>query len=651
MNISKLARILTVTPEELKEKLPELGFHIGKKAIQIPDEQAEKVIKKWQEIKKEEERKKGVEREITEKEEKKEEIKEVFLPGSIQVYRLAEKLNLPLNKVMVELVKNGVLVGLNEEIDYEIAAIVAENLGFRIKRQEKEEKIEVSAKEKIKEIIAGEEKEKLTKRPPVIVVMGHVDHGKSSLLDALRKTKVTLEEKGGITQKIGAYQVKKNNRLLTFIDTPGHEAFETMRERGGSVADLAILVIAADDRVQPQTLEAIKIISKEDLPYLVALNKIDKPEANVEKIKKELSEINLVPEDWGGKVICLPVSAKTAQGLDLLLEDLLLLADLYGERLLANEEGEPVATVIESHLSSGLGPVATVIVFNGFLKKGDQVIIGSSFGKIKMMIDEKGEEISKTSLSQPVRISGLKKIPQAGEILERIEGGREFKKRIREIEALSIREKIKKESRQKEEKKIKLILKAESLGSLEALEGAVKKIADNEVHLEIVKAEVGQPTETEIVLAQKINAQILSFNIGLTTPVKKLADESDVKYFSSEIIYRITDYLKKEVESLKEPKFTEEKRGKLQILAIFGKRKEDQILGGRMLEGEIKSNLKAKIWRNEELIGRGLVKNLQINRENVSLVRSGLECGLLFESEVELIEGDLLEIYEEKKII
>ena len=650
MNITELARTLKVTPLELKEKLPELGFHIGKKAIQIPDEQAEKVVEKWREMREKEKKEKRLVGIVEEKIEKKEEIKEIYLPPNIQVYRLAEKLNLPLNKVMAELIKNGVFTGLNEEIDYEIAAIVAENLGFKVKRQEKEEKIETTLKEKIKEIIKGEKKEDLVKRPPVVVVVGHVDHGKTSLLDRIREANVAAGEKGGITQKIGAYQIEKNNRLINFIDTPGHEAFEAMRERGGEVADLAILVIASDDKIQPQTLEAIKIITKENLPFVVAINKIDKPEANPEKIKKELSEINLIPEEWGGKTICVPLSAKTGQGIDNLLENLLLLADLTEEKLLANKKGKTLATVIESRLDPGVGPVATVIAFNGLLRVGDSVIIGQSYGKIRTMKRENGEIIKEASLSQPVKISGFKRMPLAGEILEAVGDLNEFKKRVKKLEAISFREKIKLEGgKKKGEKKLKIVLRAESAGSLDAVAEALGKIQDGEVKLEIVKKEVGRPTETDVVLCQKINAEMIGFNVDFSLTVKELCEELGVKLYSSEIIYHLIDYIQKEIKALQGPKIVEEKKGTFKILATFGKSKGSQIIGGKVITGEINNGLKTKIWREDKIISEGLIKNLQINKEDVQRVGAGLECGMLFTSDEEAKEGDILEVYEVKE--
>jgi len=651
MNITELARRLKVAPNELKEKLPELGFSIGRKAIQIPDQQAKKVIERWGKIeaeKRKEERLKKINQKEQE-EEKEEEIKEAYLPPSIQVYRLAEELKLPLNKVMSELIKNGVLTGLNEKIDYEIAAIVAENLGFKVKLREREEKVKVSIKEKIKEIIKKKKKKALVARPPVVVVVGHVDHGKSLLLSRIRQIQMA-EEKGGITQKIGAYQVEKNNRLITFVDTPGHEAFETMRERGGETADLAILVIAADDNIQPQTLESIKIISKENLPFLVAINKIDKEGADVEKIKKELSEINLVPEGWGGKTVCVPVSARTGEGVDDLLENLLLLADLNEEVLLADEEGKTAATVIESHIDPGFGATATVIVFNGSLRKGDLVIIGGSYGKIKNMKDENNEDVTEANLSQPVQIFGLKSIPQVGEILEVIKNLKEFKKKVKKLEILSFKRQLVAEEKKGENKNLKIILRTDTTGSQEAVVGALENLGEEDIKIEIIKKGLGKPTEADIVLAQKLDARVFGFNVDFPVSVRVLAKELKVKINFYDVIYTLIEEIKEEVESLIGPKIVEETQGKIKILSVFSKSKKGIICGGRVTEGIIASGSLARIWRDSKIIGEAKIKNLQIHKEDIKQAKKGVECGILLSTDGEIQEGNILEVYIKKEV-
>ncbi len=659
MNITELARKLKVTPKELKKKLPELGFHIGPRAIQIPNKQAEKVIEIWQEKKTKEKAIQKIKEKISQAEEKKEaptEAEVITIPPTIQVYRLADKLNLPLTKVMSELIKNGVLASVNENLDYEIAAIVAENLGFKVVQGElEEEKHSTLVKEKLKEVLDGEDKARLLPRPPVVVVMGHVDHGKTLLLDSIRQTRVIEEEAGGITQNIGAYQVKKNSHLITFIDTPGHEAFQAMRTRGGEVADIAILVIAADDKIQPQTLESIKIIQQENLPFIVAINKIDKPEADIEKIKKGLSEVNLIPEDWGGKVICVPVSAKTKKGIDNLLEMIILVADLEKERLVANPDGEVVGTVIETHLDPGAGPIASLIIYNGTLKKAEQVIVGQSYGRIKSIKNQLAHSINEAGPGLPVQIFGLKGVPQTGDILEVVSDNRIFKKRIKQID-LSYQRKVAVdrgrsiEEEKKEVRYLNIVLRTNVLGSLEAVIQALEKMEQPEVKINILKKGLGNLTESDIDLAKTTNACLISFNVDVAGPAKQLASDLGLKINTYQVIYELIQDVKEEMNKLLKAEIIEEKLGKLEVLAIFRQTSKMTILGGRVTEGKVLKDVMARIWDSKgELKGEGKIGQLQINKQDVSEAKSGTECGIRLEGRVGVAVGDILEIYQEIK--
>ncbi|MCX6740790.1 MAG: translation initiation factor IF-2 N-terminal domain-containing protein, partial [Candidatus Parcubacteria bacterium] len=428
MNLTELARKLKVTTKELKEKLPELGFHIGGRAIQIPDNQAQGVIEKWQAMLTQEELKKKEEmlrqrEEVLPEKAKSERV--ARLPQIITVHRLAETLSLPVIKVISELLKQGVVATINDNLDYEIAAIIAETLGWRAEKCESDEVCQITVKEKMKNILGEENKKDLSVRPPVVVVMGHIDHGKTSLLDYIRQTNVAAKEAGAITQHIGAYQAviedqEYGQRKITFIDTPGHEAFNEMRSHGGQVADLAILVIAADDKVQPQTLESVKVIQESNLPFIVAINKIDRPEADIDRIKKGLAEINIAPEDWGGKTICVPISAKTGQGVDNLLKMVLLVADLEKDKLLTNPNREALGVVIESHIDRGTGPVATAIIYAGTLRARDQVIIGQAHGRIRLLRNYLNKEVAAAEPGMPVQILGLKNSAHVGDILEAV---------------------------------------------------------------------------------------------------------------------------------------------------------------------------------------------------------------------------------------
>ena len=660
MNISELARKLKVTTKELKAKLPELGFDIGARAIQIPDEQAVKVIEKWQAMKKLEDLRAKVlvqKEEMAAKEKEKEgDVRKLIIPPVITVHNLAKKMGLSVTKVISELLKNGVIATINDNLDFEIAAIIAESLGFKTEKGEAAAEV-VSLKDKLQEMIKQDNKKNLIYRSPVVVVLGHVDHGKTSLLDAIRQTDVALKEAGAITQHIGAYQVEvdlkeKGKRVLTFIDTPGHESFNEMRSRGGQVADLAVLVIAADDKVQPQTLESIKVIQESNLPFVVALNKIDLPEADIDKIKKELSEINLVPEDWGGKVICLPVSAKTKKGLSELLEMLLLLADLEKDKYLVNPDRPAVGTIIESHLDKSEGPVATVLIYAGTLNLRDYVIVEQTYGRIKIMRDSHRRLINEARPGMPVQIVGLKDVPLVGGILEAIKNVKEFKKRLKEVSYNKRRPiAIKTKEKEKEGRFLKVILRADVVGSKEAIVGALKKLemAQKEIKVEIIKEDLGEITESDVLLAQTAKAWLVGFNVGIFSSAAKLAEELKIKVYLFKIIYDLIEEAKKQINDLFPPEIMEKFLGKIRILAFFRKKGQEMIVGGKVTEGIVLKNAKFRLWRNGQLLDEGELSQLQVNKQDVDEVKVGAECGLRINCKNNIEVGDELEIYQEEK--
>ena len=670
MNITELARRLKVTPNELKQNLPKLGFHIGPRAIQIPDKQAEKVIKIWQGKKEKEKALAKIKERISqtdEKEKKLESRKVITLPPTIQVYRFAEELSMSVPKVMSELIKNGILASVNESLDYEIAAIIAENLGVKtVKGEIEQEDLTQSLKSKLEEILKKEKKKDLESRPPVVVVMGHVDHGKSSILDAIRQSKIVDQEKGGITQHIGAYQVEKNNHLITFIDTPGHEAFQSMRARGGELADIAVLVIAADDGVLPQTLESVKIIQQQGIPFIVAINKIDKPGGDVEKVKKDLSKINLIPEDWGGKVICVPVSAKTKKGIEDLLETINLVSEMEKDKLLTNPKGDLLGVVVESHLDSGFGPVASVITYQGTLKKGDNIVIGQTYGRLRSLKDQLGNSVNVAKASFPVQIFGLKSLPQVGELIEVIKDSREFKKRIKQMiqapvfkqEAFAADYSQEKDKSVKSIEYINIILRADVVGSLEAITQDLKKLDHPEVRIKILKKGLGDLTEADVDLAKAAQAWLISFGTEISKSAKQLAYELNLKVNHYQVIYDLTDDIKEEMNRLLSPEVSEEKIGKFEVLKIFQQTNKEIILGGRVIEGKIIKDGIVRVWQTEvvkgekkepELKGEGRLTQLQINKKDVEEVKSGTECGMKFKGRVKIEVGDILEIYKEVK--
>ena len=671
MNITELARRLKITPKELKIALPKLGFHIGARAIQIPEKQAIQVIEMWQENRKKEKEIKKIEDKISKTKEKeslneednKEEPKSVNIPPLIRVYDLAEKLNLSVMKVMNELIKNGVFSSINENLDYEIAAIIAENLGFEVIKEKGGEKIiSVSAKEKVKDILGTEDKKKMVSRPPIVVIMGHVDHGKSSILDAIRESQIVAKEKGGITQHIGAYQAKHSLKgsgqvkKITFIDTPGHEAFEAMRAHGGSVADIAVLVIAADDKIQPQTLESIRVIQKEELPFIVAINKMDKSTADAEKIKKDLSDINLLPEDWGGKVICVPVSAKSKEGLDNLLEMINLVADLGKDKLLANPQGSLIGTVVESHLDSGLGPVATIIIYNGTLKKGDNIVAGQTYGRLKFAKDQYGKFVEKIEPSFPAQIFGLKDVPQVGDLIEVINQVKEFKSQIKQMssahfdQGLSVDEQS--SPSEKETKYVNVIIRADVLGSLEAVIGSLKGLVCTNVEIKIIKSGLGSLTEADVELAKTTQSWLIGFNIKVNNSVKQLTKESKIRMDLYEVIYKLIEDVQDFMKTLISPEISEKKLGKIEIIEVFRQTVKEAILGGKILEGKIFPETIARIWRlntegDKEIKGESKLIQIQSNKQDVKEALSGTECGLKLSGKIKIEKNDILEIYKE----
>jgi len=667
MNITELARKLKITPNELRQVLPDLGFHIGLRAIQIPDKQAEKFMEVWQAKKKKEAAIQEIKKKISEREEKKptlEQNKEVVIPPVIRVYNLAEKLNLPITKVMNELIKNGVLTNVNENLDYEIAAIIAENLGFEPKKGEIEQERPLSSfKKDLEQVLSQESGGKMKSRPPVVVVMGHVDHGKSAILSAIREVEMLSREAGGITQHIGAYQVEKNGRLITFIDTPGHEAFQSIRAQGGRAADIAILVIASDDKIQSQTLESIKVIQQEELPFIVAINKIDQPGADVERIKKELSAINLTPEDWGGKVICVPVSAKTKKGINDLLEVLNLVAEMEKGRLNFNPLGHLVGTVIEARLDAAVGPVATLIVYNGILRKGDNVIIGRSYGRVRSIKDQYGKQREEAEAGLPVQIFGLKGLPSPGDIVEVMADEKEFKKKVKQISIaadsrqLGVNNNPMDEVKKKEIKYLNIILKADVKGSLEAIVYSLEKLDYSEIKIRIIKKGLGNLNESDVELAKTTQALLVGFGVETVDMAKKLAKESNLEIKTYSIIYDLVEDIKNALNELLPQEIFEQGLGKMEVLKIFQNKNKEIILGGRVAGGKIIKDSFVRIWdgnkkngEEADLKGEGKIIQLQINKQDVSEARVGNECGIKIRTSVATVApGDILEIYQEIK--
>lgn len=658
MNISELSRQLKVTSSELFDKLPELGFDIGRKAIKVDDRIAQKIIEAWKrQSKKDREMSRiaeirGDKIETIEPIEK--EIIEVRVPAVITVREFADMLSLPINKVLTELMKNGVLASMNERIDFDTASIVGEELGYKISASEnKTEDSSSHAEQKKLEEILKNRGDEVKSRPPVIVVMGHVDHGKTKILDAIRKTDVVAGESGGITQHIGAYQIHRKGKWITFIDTPGHEAFTAMRSRGARVADIAILVVAADDSIQPQTKEAIKIIQDAGLPYVVAINKIDKPEANIEKVKQDLSAMNLLPEEWGGKVIIANVSAKEGTGIDDLLETVLLVAEMEKENIVADPLRPAIGTIIESHINKGEGPVATILVQSGTLKIGDSLGMGGTLvGKVRMLKDYKGDNTNQALPGTPVRILGLKLAPEVGSILE---VPADVKTLSRDAKQHSFRQEQDYSTHAKSTddelgvKFINLIIKADVLGSVEAIIESLAKLETSKIKVKIVGKGLGIITETDVLKAEATSSKILGFHVKPATMVADLARDKEVEIKYYEVIYHLIEDIQKEIISLKEKDIVRKLIGKLEVLKIFRKENKNMIIGGRVQEGTITLSDIVIVTRRGQAISSGSVKRLESGKQLAEKVGAGQECGLSFEGSPIVEEGDVLEFYEEQK--
>jgi len=649
MNVSSLARQLKVTTNELLEKLPEIGFDIGAKAIKVDDSLVPKIIAAWKKDIKKSRLKEELSKvkEVSDKKEKeiKEEQKEISIGETIIVKDMAELMKLPVVKLMAELMKNGIMVSLNEKIDFDTASIISEDLGFKVIKNNEEEKEDKTNREKLVELLS--KREGKGEKPPVVVVMGHVDHGKTKLLDAIRNTNIIDQEAGSITQHIGAYQAEDKGRLITFLDTPGHEAFKAMRSRGGQIADVAILVVAADDGLQPQTLESISVIQKEKLPFIVAINKIDKDNADIEKVKQQLSEINLMPEDWGGDITCHPISAKFNKGITELLDLVLLIADM--KELKADHKGSALGTIIESHIDKSEGPIATILVQAGTLMTGDMFIVGEVPGKIKILRDWKGNNVKEATPGTPVRILGLKQLPKVGEILEVITDKKEHKKKLKALTSHSPIKTAAVTSKEDEEEfnTLNLIIKSDVLGSAEAIEESLNKIEIPQAKIKVLKKGLGQITEDDIMKAEASQALILGFHIKDNKAINNLAQEKGVQILYFDIIYKLLEEIGERLKNIKVQRTVHKSLGRLKVLAIFKTKKDGMVIGGKVIEGKAVKESKIKVWHNDEIEAIGEIENLQAAKENVSEVVEGNEAGIEFKGDPLIQEGDILEFFEE----
>jgi len=669
MNVSELARTLRINTHELLEILPKYGFDVGLRAVKIDDRVAEKITRQWKYIKKELEEKKKKELEekkIKEKELRKESGQTVILPHLITVRAFAEKLNLPVSQIITELMKNGILANQNQNIDYETAAIMAEDLGFTVQK-EIGEKIDVAKEEEMSKALeeALSKVKNLESRPPVVVVMGHVDHGKTKLLDAIRSANVIDTEAGGITQHIGAYQTvwkdpkTKEERALTFIDTPGHEAFTVMRSRGAKIADIAIMVVAADDSVKPQTEEVIKIIQAAKLPLVVAINKIDKEGADPTRVRADLAQRGIQCEEWGGNVPMVDISAKQNLNIDKLLDVLLLVADINAEKIQADSGIPAVGTIIESHVDKGMGPVATVLVQAGTLVANDPLVVNNEiYGKVRAMKNYKGENILKAIPSTPVQIIGFKVAPEVGDILD--VGRAEFAEKIdvrakkglqTGAEKHTVVATSKNEENEEAKKTLNLLIKADVLGSLEAIIGSMEKIKHEEVGVKIVGKGLGNITEDDVHKAEAGGAIVVGFNVNANNDVAELMRDKEIQFKDYSIIYDLINWVKEELGKLLAVEKIVTELGRVKILAIFRTDKNVMTVGGRVEDGKVNIGSLVRIKREGEIMGTGKISECRVGQGVMKEVAAGTECGMRFEGKTKIEVGDVLEIYKEESKI
>ncbi|MEZ0535800.1 translation initiation factor IF-2 [Caldicellulosiruptoraceae bacterium PP1] len=636
-----------------KEELEKIDQEVEKELLEEEYLQEKHVRKgKKEKIKKESKEQKDLIKLQNQKNQEKK-VEKVLIPESITVSELASRIQRPNSEVLKKLIMLGIMANINQEIDFDTASLIAEDFGIKVEKEiiKTEEEILIEDFE--------DPPESLQPRPPVVVVMGHVDHGKTSLLDAIRKTNVTEREAGGITQHIGASIVEINGRKITFLDTPGHEAFTAMRARGAQVTDIAILVVAADDGVMPQTIEAINHAKAANVSIIVAVNKIDKPEANPDRVKQQLSEYGLIPEEWGGDTVFVNVSAKKKMGIDHLLEMILLVADML--ELKANPDRLAKGIVIEAKLDKGRGPVATILVQKGTLRVGNYVIAGKTWGKIRAMIDDKGNRIKEAGPSFAVEILGLEEVPEAGDelfcvkdektakIIEQMRKDKVKEEKIISSSKVSLDELF--ERIQKGQlKELKIIIKADVQGSVEALKSSIEKLSNEEVNVKVIHAGVGAVTESDVILASASNAIIIGFNVRPEVGATQLAEREKVDIRLYRIIYEALNDIEAAMKGLLEPIYKEVVLGRAEVRQTFKASNIGTIAGCYVLDGKLVRTANARIIREGIVVFEGKLGSLKRFKEDVREVAAGYECGLTIEKFNDIKEGDIIEVFEMQKV-
>ncbi len=578
--------------------------------------------------------------------------RDITIAEGITVKELSEKLGVKANLTIKKLVERKIFVTINQTLDLKLAEDIARALGAAVSTVSFEQ-------ESTQEVEQAEVAQDLVKRAPVVTIMGHVDHGKTSLLDAIRLSNVAEREAGGITQHIGAYRVEKNGRKIVFIDTPGHEAFTRMRARGAKVTDIVILVVAADDGVMPQTLEAIDHARAAGVPIIVAINKTDKPDAQPERIKQQLADRGLLAEDWGGDTVMVPVSARTKVNLELLLEMILLVADM--QDLKANPERPAVGTVLEAKLDRGRGPVATVLVRNGSLSVGDYFVCGSVFGRVRAMFDDRGQPVRQAEPSMPVEVLGLESLPEVGDTFQMVTDTAKAKQIViyREVKAREqamarssrvTLDQLHEQIRAGEIKELSVILKTDVGGTAEVLTDALQKLSTDKVKVDVLHASVGAITETDVLLASASNAVIIGFNVRPERNASQLAEQEKVDVRLHTVIYDLVDEMKRAMIGMLEPVFKETYRGRTEVREVFRISKVGSVAGCQVLDGLLTRDSEVRVLRDNVVIHTGKVASLRRFKNDVSEVKTGMECGVALQNFSDVKPGDILEAFVTERV-
>ncbi|MCC6381936.1 MAG: translation initiation factor IF-2 [Dehalococcoidia bacterium] len=580
----------------------------------------------------------------------------VMLPPALTVKELGDRLGVSPVEIIKRLMTHGVMAAINQSIDFDTAAIVSTDLGFEVGPEAPAPATEPVATEAEE---APDEPASLKPRPPVVTILGHVDHGKTSLLDAIRKTRVAAGEAGGITQHVGAYQVQREGKLITFIDTPGHAAFTAMRARGAQATDIAVLVVAADDGVMPQTVEAINHVLAAGVPMIVAINKMDLPGANPDRVKQQLTEHNVVVEDYGGDVLAVPVSATKGQGIDDLLESINLVAEIA--ELTANPDRPASAVVIEAELDASRGPIATLLVQRGTLRQGDALVVGEISGKVKAMFDDRGERLREAGPSRPVVVMGLEAVPEAGDRVRVVTDEREarqivdLRRRTREGREQTDHAHVNLDTLFHEIsagklKELIIVLKADVRGSAEAIRGALEQLSTSEVKVKIIHAATGSVSDSDVMLAEASNGIILAFNTRVDPSAKKRAEAAGVEIRSYSIIYQLLEDIEKALAGMYEPVFATVVDGHAEVRQVFKSSRLGQIAGCYVVDGTLRRGSQVRVLRKGQELARGRCEGLKRFQDDVREVQTGYECGVVVSNFDKYQEGDVIEFFHDERV-